>query len=393
MIGVACCVIICLSLRVTAQESNSAIRTEKHQAFGLELWNYANSQDYPSWTKATEPVRFGKAPMGSQVVQYLNGFATATSGSYVDGAVIVTEHLSPDGQSVLGITIGRKSRPGYDANNDDWYWIHYTPRGQIVKTSADSSRYAKRNYVAYPDEGRLWIFHINSPELSDFFERGELAKQVIQPGAGPNRMTLKSADRETILGYVAAKPGFETRIDDGRLWVFVQGCPELLEYETKGELAKHVIRPGVGPMGVTLKSPDAETIDAYLLGKPGFYVQVEDGRLWVFREGSQELQEFRDKGEPAKCVIRPGAGPDRMTLKGPDNETLDAYIYSAAGFVTKLVDERLWVFRAASDELKQFESQGELAKHVIRPGAGPGGITLKAPDAQTLDAYLSVLTN
>jgi hypothetical protein len=64
--------------------------------------------------------------------------------------------------------------------------------------------------------------------------------------------------------------------------------------------------------------------------RPGFVTQVEDGRLWVFRAGSKELEEFQAKGEPAKQVVRPGAGPGRITLKGPDAETLDAYLAAPA---------------------------------------------------------------
>lgn len=60
--------------------------------------------------------------------------------------------------------------------------------------------------------------------------------------------------------------------------------------------------------------------------KPGFYTEVHDGRLWVFREGSKDLEDFRSHGELAKHVIRPGAGPGGITLKGPDAETLDDYM-------------------------------------------------------------------
>jgi hypothetical protein len=74
-------------------------------------------------------------------------------------------------------------------------------------------------------------------------------------------------------------------------------------------------------------SPDAAAAAEY--AKPGFYVALEDGRLWVLREGSKELGEFLEHGEPAKQVVRPAAGPDGITLKSVDAETLDAYL--AAG--------------------------------------------------------------
>lgn len=64
--------------------------------------------------------------------------------------------------------------------------------------------------------------------------------------------------------------------------------------------------------------------------RPGFVTHLDGGRLWVFRAGSKELEEFQAKGEPAKQVVRPGAGPGRITLKGPDAETLDAYLAAPA---------------------------------------------------------------
>jgi hypothetical protein len=60
--------------------------------------------------------------------------------------------------------------------------------------------------------------------------------------------------------------------------------------------------------------------------KPGFVTEVEDGRLWVFKEGSEELKQFEQHGEPAKQFTIIGAGPDGMTVKAANQETLDEYI-------------------------------------------------------------------
>ena len=144
------------------------------------------------------------------------------------------------------------------------------------------------------------------------------------------------------------------------------------------------------PMG----SPEeADDLAAYQ--RAGFVVKMDDGRLWVFREGAPELADFETHGELAKHVIRPAAGPGRITLKSPDIETLNASLnnelapYQRAGFVVKMEDGRLWVFREGAPELADFETHGELAKHVIRPAAGPGRITLKSPDTETIEAYLN----
>lgn len=61
--------------------------------------------------------------------------------------------------------------------------------------------------------------------------------------------------------------------------------------------------------------------------KPGYFTKVdEEGRLWVFKEGSKELAEFEKHGEPSIHVSKIGEGPEGMTLKGPSYEVLDAYL-------------------------------------------------------------------
>ncbi|MNY18395.1 hypothetical protein D3C86_1517730 [compost metagenome] len=60
--------------------------------------------------------------------------------------------------------------------------------------------------------------------------------------------------------------------------------------------------------------------------KPGFFSEVEDGRLWVFREGSEQLKEFKAHGEPAKQYTEIGTGPDGMTVKSGDEKALKDYL-------------------------------------------------------------------
>lgn len=81
----------------------------------------------------------------------------------------------------------------------------------------------------------------------------------------------------------------------------------------------------------TLLAALAATLPALALAespydKPGFYTEVKDGRLWIFQEGSKELEQFKAHGEPAVNVSRIGEGPDGMTLKGPSQDVLAAYL-------------------------------------------------------------------
>ena len=68
----------------------------------------------------------------------------------------------------------------------------------------------------------------------------------------------------------------------------------------------------------------AQTAPSY--EKPGFVTEVKEGRLWVFRDGSKDLEEFRKYGEPAKMVSRIGAGPNGMTIRSGDADVIGAYV-------------------------------------------------------------------
>jgi len=70
---------------------------------------------------------------------------------------------------------------------------------------------------------------------------------------------------------------------------------------------------------------------AVAYARPGFEVYEEQGRLWVFRDGSPALKDFLASGEPAKRVTLIGAGPSGKTLLGADRESLDAYLEAFGG--------------------------------------------------------------
>jgi hypothetical protein len=188
------------------------------------------------------------------------------------------------------------------------------------------------------------------------------------------------------------KPGFVTVVKDERIWIFRDGSKELAEFRKFGELARHVTVPGGGPGGMTAMAPDSATIYnyTYSVGKPGFVALVsKDGRLWVFRPGSSDMGLYARTGELAKCVTLPGVGPHGMTVKSPDRETALAYLAARPGFVTVVRKDGLWVFTPADKGLAEFRSAGDLAQCVTRAGVGPGGLTVNATDNKTLDSYLA----
>lgn len=64
--------------------------------------------------------------------------------------------------------------------------------------------------------------------------------------------------------------------------------------------------------------------------------------------------------------------------------------YAKFGFNTMEKDGRLYVFSGMnSAEYQAFKREGDMVKRVTRPGAGPNGITIVAPDGDTIDRYLA----
>jgi len=53
------------------------------------------------------------------------------AASYPEGAIIVKENYSPDGQKLDAIT-GMKKIKDYDPEHGDWFWAKYGPDGKVL---------------------------------------------------------------------------------------------------------------------------------------------------------------------------------------------------------------------------------------------------------------------
>ena len=154
-----------------------------------------------------------------------------------------------------------------------------------------------------------------------------MRKKVFLPAICLFLFTLSAcATTEAVSSGPYPKKGFVTAEKGGWLWVFRDGSKELAEYQKGEALEKHVTVIGRGPGGRTVKGPDTETVLDYMVSKPGFVTDVKDGRIWVFREGSKELAEYQKGKELDKHVIMIGKGPGGMTMKAVDTDTLYAYL-------------------------------------------------------------------
>lgn len=309
---------VLVSVPATLPVSAGNPRTDTHEKYINGLWEFLQDSNYQSWPQAEDFTGIGVGPQAGQKTFALQ------EGDWAAGSVAVSEHW--DGDALFAISLYLKQKPGYSEKNRDWYWVHFLVDGTVVSASPDKEPHRKPGFVTWEEDGRLWVFDLTSVEAADFVTSGDLAKSVTRISAGPNGMTVRSSDAETIDAYLTARPGFAAFIVDGRLWVLVPGTEAHAEFLQSGEPAKSVTRVGAGPNGMTIRSGDAETIDAYLAARDGFETFIVEGRLWVFRAGAEELAEFKQFGEPAKSVTRVGAGPNGMTIRSVDGATIDAYL-------------------------------------------------------------------
>jgi len=60
--------------------------------------------------------------------------------------------------------------------------------------------------------------------------------------------------------------------------------------------------------------------------KPGYATKVEEGRLWVFPAGSKDYTDFAKGVEPKVIITRIGAGPNGMTIRSIDPKVIDGYL-------------------------------------------------------------------
>lgn len=208
-----------------------------------------------------------------------------------------------------------------------------------ASTPASDGSHDRGDYRTRLDgDGRLWVYAPGE----------ELAfpdKHVSLVGAGPGGRTLRASSKDVALGYLAARTGFDTEVVDGRVWVWEEGA----EHERP---EKHTTLVGAGPRGMTVKAESKDLALAYVAAKDGFDVKVVDGRLWVWPAGSE-------KAMPDKHVTLVGAGPRGMTVKAETKDHAVAYLAAVPGFDVEVDEGRLWVWRTG-DEREKSEKHATM---------------------------------
>ena len=123
--------------------------------------------------------------------------------------------------------------------------------------------------------------------------------------------------------------------------------------------------------------------------RPGYEAFIENERLWVLVPGTAAWSNFIKLGEPTISATWIGEGPEGMTLRGADEDSLLGYVGQTAGF--KAIPQKgvLYVFRDPSEALDKFEDFNRLEPRIEAKEAGPHAATLVSNDQATIDAYLA----
>ena len=369
------------------------------------------TDDGPIWifAKDSEPWEAWKTK-GELPEKHVTQFVSTMAG--------VSILKSPD-KDTLGAF--RHHRPGFETRVvDGTVWVF--PEGEAVEElpekhvtileaesgavttfkSPDSNtlkgyRHSRPGFTAVEDDGYSWIFAAGSPEL-EHARAGHLPeKHVTRLVAEEGLVTVyKSPDTLTLSTYLdvvlhQGRPGYTARLRDGNLWIFEENSPEQMQADLGHFPEKHVTTMRAEPSGVVVyKSPSKLTIKGFSAARPGHVVRpTEDGPVWVFLPSTPELMAF-DAGERsekhATRIVSTEGGV--LTLKSDSVDVLRGYTASRPGFVGRVHDGNVWVFRMGSPELAEFDSGTELEKHVTSIVNVNGDVqTIKAPDMATLNAY------
>jgi len=96
------------------------------------LW--ADISGYESWKPwpGYDGWQPGKSPHGKALRYFVNDAALENTRDPVDGAIIVKENYPRKRGKLVAVTVMKKI-DGYDAENEDWFWVKYNADGSIAK--------------------------------------------------------------------------------------------------------------------------------------------------------------------------------------------------------------------------------------------------------------------
>jgi len=100
------------------------------------LWSEMNG--YRSWEPypGLEGFQDSGAPHGAFVRYFVNSTAARNTDALGNGSILVKENFMARDASTLGAITVMKRIAGYDPDTEDWFWVKFTPRGEVAKNPA-----------------------------------------------------------------------------------------------------------------------------------------------------------------------------------------------------------------------------------------------------------------
>ncbi len=126
---------------VHCAQQNMPFGGQEDVAFAQELWNAMG--DYSAWALQSD-VYPGQSPHGQVLRMYYNYVHVQGEPYHVivkdnfggEGASVETVAQAP-GEYLAAVTVMLQRETGYDAPNDDWFYVKYQPDGTIARNDAD----------------------------------------------------------------------------------------------------------------------------------------------------------------------------------------------------------------------------------------------------------------
>lgn len=125
------------AFRDTAQTTQPATVPADHPDTTAEaVWSYLEEENYQEnwevWPEK-EPYYEGVEPHGALLTTYVNSMAmeglTGNDSTLPDRSIIVKDNFMPD--STLAATTVMYKVPGFDPENNDWWWLKRNADGEI----------------------------------------------------------------------------------------------------------------------------------------------------------------------------------------------------------------------------------------------------------------------
>lgn len=125
------------AIRDTMQMTRPADTAADHPDTTAEaVWSHLEEQNYEeNWElwPGKEPFYEGVEPHGALLNTYINSLAqqglASNDSTLPDRSIIVKQNFMPD--STLGATTVMYKVPGYDSENNDWWWLKRTADGEV----------------------------------------------------------------------------------------------------------------------------------------------------------------------------------------------------------------------------------------------------------------------